>query len=235
MMESFPVSGLPTNAAINVVRPALPAAAPSAPTPQDVLGPFYVLGAPFRAKLTPPGTEGEHILISGRVLDAESGEPLPFTVMDLWQADPADANYDFYFGDGKPEVYHPRDDPKIIQGETGGRAKDYKFRTRLITDHTGHYEVETVKPPPYFDPDDVCECTESCLCAWRCPHVHVFAQPTVAGSAQLITQLYFEGSQYNDTDKHFNEQTVIRIEKLEGESFQRGYFDIALPRVADTQ
>eukprot|EP00658_Telonema_sp_P-2_P059271 TRINITY_DN4807_c0_g1_i2.p1 TRINITY_DN4807_c0_g1~~TRINITY_DN4807_c0_g1_i2.p1 ORF type:complete len:266 (-),score=33.14 TRINITY_DN4807_c0_g1_i2:112-909(-) len=226
----FALSQLPTNDALSVVNPARAPAEPHAPTPQDVLGPFYVLGAPFRGKISPPDAQGVPIVISGRVLDAASGEALPFTVLDMWQADPGNAEYDFHFADGKPETYHPSHDPDIVQAKTGGRSSQYRYRTRVVADHNGRYEVETVKPPPYYDPDDVCECTSKCLCAWRCPHIHVFAQPTRTGNSELITQLYFEGSEYNDTDKHFNQESVIEISQPQGRTYQVGKYDIYLPR-----
>lgn len=157
-------------------------------TEADVLGPFFVLGSPFRGKLSPPLSEGVPLIIKGCVRDI-NGKPQPYIIIDLWQASPNDATYDFYYGKEElKKAYHPRDDHMIIEGRTGGEAKEYKFRTRILTDHLGRYEFETVQPPPYFDPDDVCECNKDCLCAWRCPHIHAFVQPH-EDCQPLITQL----------------------------------------------
>lgn len=132
---------------------------PCSPTSRDVLGPFFVVGAPFRGKLSPPAASGDTIVIRGQVLCARTGEPLP-------EAD---------------RVYHPRQHAMIIRGGTDARSRKFEYRTRLLTDHEGRFEVETQRPAPYYDPDDVCEHTETataCLCAWRCPHIHVYVQPT---------------------------------------------------------
>lgn len=135
----------------------------------------------------------------------------------------------------KYRIYHPRQDPAIMRGETGAGSRKYDFRCRLLTDHEGRYEVETVIPPPYFDPDDVCECKKECLCAWRCPHIHLLVQPTARlHHAEFITQVYFEGLPYNDTDKHFNEATMISgLSQVSngGETWLEGTFDVVLPAV----
>jgi hypothetical protein len=54
------------------------------PTPIDVLGPFYVIGAPFRAKLCPIDATGRKLLIRGTLRDS-FGKFIPFTVIDFWQ------------------------------------------------------------------------------------------------------------------------------------------------------
>lgn len=183
-----------------VAAGALPAGEPGCtvapPTSRDVLGPFYVVGAPFRAKLSPPASGGDTIFVSGRVLCAKTGDPLPFTLIDMWQMDPTTDTYDFHWE--SPEsmkqedrVYHPRQDPNIVLGVTGARSRNFAYRTRLLTDHQGRFEVETERPQPYFDPDDVCEHTgtdKECLCAWRCPHIHVMVQPSTE-HRQLISQV----------------------------------------------
>jgi hypothetical protein len=53
-------------------------------TPVDVLGPFYVIGAPFRAKLCPIDASGRKLVIRGTLRNS-SGNFVPFTVIDLWQ------------------------------------------------------------------------------------------------------------------------------------------------------
>lgn len=53
-------------------------------TPVDVLGPFYVIGAPFRAKLCPIYATGRKLLIRGTLRDS-TGHFVPFTVIDFWQ------------------------------------------------------------------------------------------------------------------------------------------------------
>src|SRR5262249_53530196 len=102
----------------------------SAPTEDNILGPFYRAGAPFRAKITPPLEAGIVLVVSGRVWAFDTKKPLPMAVIDIWQAN-ALGRYD-------------NDDPK------NPPSKDvFKNRARLITDETGYYEFETVHPAPY--------------------------------------------------------------------------------------
>lgn len=138
----------------------------------------------------------------------------------------------------KEPVYHPRQDPSIIRGESGARSRFNNFRVRVLTDHVGRYEIESVIPPPYYDPDDVCECKTSCLCAWRCPHIHAYAQPLPQTNCKdLITQLYFDGEKYNDTDKHFTSKTSMKLTECSHPTttadsivWYEGNFDIVLPK-----
>ncbi len=128
----------------------LPFVAPTAvlpdkvkPTENNILGPYFREGAPFRAKVTPPLVKGTTMLIRGRVWGFDTKKPLANAVLDIWQAD-ADGRYD-------------NDDPK------NPPAKGvYVNRTRVLTDETGYYEYETIHPGAYkIGPD-----------AWRPAHIH---------------------------------------------------------------
>jgi len=123
----------------------VPAAQPArwTPTEDNILGPYYRSGAPFRAKITPPLEPGTVLVVSGRVWGHDTRKPLTSAVLDIWQAN-AIGRYD-------------NDDPK------NPPAKDvFRNRCRLITDETGYYEYETVHPGAYkIGPN-----------AWRPSHVH---------------------------------------------------------------
>jgi len=113
------------------------------PTEENILGPYYREGAPFRAKVTPPLEKGTVLSIRGRVWGFDTKKPLPGVVLDIWQAN-ADGRYD-------------NDDP--AKPPANGI---YLNRTRVLTDETGYYEFETVHPGPYkIGPD-----------AWRPSHIH---------------------------------------------------------------
>src|SRR5262249_24953933 len=47
----------------------------SAPTEDNILGPFYRAGAPFRAKITPPLEAGIVLVVSGRVWAFDTKKP----------------------------------------------------------------------------------------------------------------------------------------------------------------
>jgi protocatechuate 3,4-dioxygenase beta subunit len=150
------------------------------PTPKQVWGPFYVLHAPFRCKLSPIGAKGTPILISGHIYGFDTKKPLPFTVVDVWQDDPETETYDYYEESEEKRVY-------TDTLNTVGKAKTFTYRARFITDEYGYYELETLLPVAYFDPDDG---------TWRCPHVHYLVR--AVNYKELVTQLYFEGMDKND-------------------------------------
>ncbi len=114
-----------------------------AATEDNILGPFHRVGAPHRAKITPPLEPGRVLLISGRVWGLDTRKPLPNTVIDIWQAN-ADGRYD-------------NDDP-----DRPPAANVFLNRARLVTDENGYYEYETIHPGPYrIGPN-----------TWRPSHIH---------------------------------------------------------------
>ncbi|CAF0781090.1 unnamed protein product [Didymodactylos carnosus] len=152
-------------------------------TPKDVWGPFYVMNAPFRAKISPIDAIGIPLMISGRVFGLDTKKGLPFAVVDIWHTSP-EAVYDYQEAD-PTKIYPYREELN-----THGRSTNYDYRARLVTDEGGRYEFETVKPVPYFDTDDS---------TWRCPHIHYYVQSH--GYKPLVTQLYFHGEEKNDIGK----------------------------------
>ena len=121
--------------------PAMPAAAK--PTEDNILGPYYREGSPFRGKITPPLEKGVVMVIRGRVWGFDTRKPLSGAVLDIWQAN-ADGRYD-------------NDDP------ASPPAKGvFVNRARLLTDETGYYEYETVHPGPYKTGPN----------SWRPSHIH---------------------------------------------------------------
>lgn len=128
----------------------LPSVAPGAqlpdaakPTEDNILGPYFRDGAPFRAKITPPLIKGTAMLIRGRVWGFDTKKPLAGVLLDIWQAD-ADGRYD-------------NDDPKKPPAKGV-----YVNRARVLTDETGYYEYETIHPGAYQTGPDT----------WRPAHIH---------------------------------------------------------------
>lgn len=97
-----------------------------APTGQDAEGPFYLSGAPFRTKLTPPSEAGDKIVITGKV-QSTNYEPLIGAIVDIWHAD-VNGDYDF--------------------------SKNYWYRGQVKTDADGNYRFETSRPGRYYDETD---------------------------------------------------------------------------------
>lgn len=91
------------------------------PTPPDMEGPFYKAGAPMRASIVEPGSKGERIELSGRVLAADC-KPVAGALLDFWQADEK-GDYD---------------------------NSGFRYRGKVAADAEGRYRIETILPPPYM-------------------------------------------------------------------------------------
>lgn len=92
------------------------------PTEENIEGPYYLHGAPFREKIAPAGASGRLLFLSGRVFAADCVTLLPGAVVDLWQTG-ASGKYDF--------------------------SEDFRWRGRVRTDGEGRYRFETVIPGRY--------------------------------------------------------------------------------------
>jgi len=87
------------------------------PTGQDVQGPFYLPGAPFRTNLAPPDIGADTLIVSGRVLDTNC-RALAGAVVDVWHTD-AEGNYD--------------------------SSEEFWYRGKVRTELDGSFEFETYK------------------------------------------------------------------------------------------
>ncbi len=90
------------------------------PTPSVEEGPYYKTGSPERQNIAAPGTAGEKLIVTGRVLDT-GGRPLARAWLDFWQAD----------GRGRYD------------------NEGYNLRGHQYTDSEGRYHLETVRPHKY--------------------------------------------------------------------------------------
>jgi catechol 1,2-dioxygenase len=116
---------------------------PFVPTEDNILGPFYRSGAPFRAKITPPLEPGNVVVVTGRIWGYDSKKPVSNVTIDVWQAN-AKGRYD-------------NDDPA-----NPPKKGVYLNRARLVTDENGYYEFETIHPGQYQIGPNV----------WRPSHIH---------------------------------------------------------------
>jgi catechol 1,2-dioxygenase len=113
------------------------------PTEDNILGPYYRKGAPYRGKVTPPLEPGDVLVVEGRVWGHDTRRPLAHATLDIWQAN-AQGRYD-------------NDDPSQPPA-----AGVFLNRTRLVTDESGFYEFESVHPGRYKIGPNI----------WRPSHVH---------------------------------------------------------------
>jgi protocatechuate 3,4-dioxygenase beta subunit len=108
---------------------------------------------------------GERIIVTGRVLDGD-GRPIPYTLVEVWQANAAGRYVD-------PADRHPAPlDPNFTGA---GRCR---------TDGEGRYRFVTVKPGAYP--------WKNHHNAWRPAHIHFSVFGPELGS-RLVTQMYFPG------------------------------------------
>lgn len=119
---------------------------------------------------------GERIIVHGRVLDGD-GRPVPHTLVEVWQANPA-GRY-AHAGDRHPAPLDP----------------NFTGVGRALTDAEGRYRFVTVKPGayPWRNHDN----------AWRPAHIH-FSLFGRAFTQRLVTQMYFPGDPLFGQDPIFN-------------------------------
>jgi catechol 1,2-dioxygenase len=93
-------------------------------------------------------------------------------------------------------------------------------RARMATDESGYYEYETIKPGRYkVGPRQ-----------WRPAHIHYMI--SASGYKTLVTQLYFKGDPYNDSDDFIKPSLIIdpEVREIHGGNVQLGTFDIVLAK-----
>lgn len=150
-------------------------------TSSNVLGPFYLPGAPLLDPpyaLTDPDEPGEPLLVSGRVTDALTSTPLPGAMLDVWQANASG----------------------LYSNQDSG-LDEFHLRGKIPVDPKGAYEFRTVVPPPYEIPKDgpVGRLLRSLgRHAYRPAHLHF--KVSREGYAPLTTMVFFRGGAYLDSD-----------------------------------
>jgi catechol 1,2-dioxygenase len=146
-----------------------------------ILGPYHlpdapVLDAPFELPRR-DDEKGDDLLMRGRVTDAE-GNPLAGAELDVWQAD-ADGFYSGF-------------EPSLPDG---------LLRGKVLTNADGSYEVRTILPGPYTIPlsgPTGALCRAAGWSPWRPAHVHLIV--SADGHEPLITQIFFNDTEYLDHD-----------------------------------
>jgi protocatechuate 3,4-dioxygenase beta subunit len=99
-------------------------------TEDNILGPYWIDGAPERSDLTEPGLAGTRLQITGRVLGlgAATCTPLAGALLDVWQADDR--------GDTPADYWD---------------ESTWRLRGRLYTAADGGYDLRTIVPGRYLN------------------------------------------------------------------------------------
>lgn len=144
---------------------------PPAPTPGQILGPYYPPNpdpdADFDLTRWPGAAEAAHgptVLLSGRVRATDRGG-VAGALVEVWQCDSAGR----YRHPDAPET-------ELVDPRFEGYG-------RVIADADGGYVLRVLRPVPY---------------PGRTPHVHF--RVTAAGLAPLVTQMYVAGEARNADD-----------------------------------
>ncbi len=178
-------------------------------TPPQILGPFY----PFMhtptdsGDLTGGGQAKGTILYLSGRVLAADGHPVAGAKVEIWQANAAG------------RYAHPNDDNLAA-------PIDEKFNGFAVamTDGQGRYSFKTVRPAAY----------PAAPGRWRPAHIHF---SVTAQYEQLVTQMYFSGDQYNDSDSWLNSSSrkdLLIVNPTQAEGKEPGAravtFDIVLTR-----
>jgi protocatechuate 3,4-dioxygenase beta subunit len=150
-------------------------------TPSNILGPFYIPGAPEignPGSIVRSGTASHPLTLRGRVTDARSGAAVGGAILDVWQADEAGA-----YSNQVPD------------------ADPWNLRGWQRADPDGRYRIETVRPLHYTVKADgpVGRLLETLgRHPWRPAHIHLMVD--APGYRALVTQVYVAGGPYLDDD-----------------------------------
>jgi catechol 1,2-dioxygenase len=168
-------------------------------------GPYYIPDSP---PLDSPATlprrpdePGDRLVFSGTVADLEDN-PLPESVVDIWQADA----HGFY------SQFHP-DPPQ------------WNLRGNVRVDGDGRFEITTVVPAPYEIPKE--GPTGKMITAagwhhWRPAHLHMMIH--AAGRRPLTSQLFFAGHDYLDDDIASAVKPELTLQLAEHQDSDGRYF-----------
>ncbi|KXJ94346.1 Intradiol ring-cleavage dioxygenase [Microdochium bolleyi] len=205
-----------------LIHAAKDGAAPA--TPSTVLGPFYRTDAPILPngssivsadayKLWAGKGNDMTCLVSGRVLSATTGDPLPGAMVDLWLAGP----------DGLYE-------------QQSVAVPDMNLRGRFQTDAEGHYSVYCVRPTPYGIPDDGPGGALLNMLdrhPWRPAHIHFIV--SAPGHNTLTTQVFDREGEWIKNDSVFavKEELLVDFVAREGDDKAKWSlnYDFVLPEV----
>jgi protocatechuate 3,4-dioxygenase beta subunit len=192
-------------------------------TATNVEGPFYIPDSPF---LEPPyrlcsfDEPGHPLIVTGRVTDSSTGEPVPSAVLDLWQAS----------ADGFYEIQKPERGPAYL-------------RAKVPVDSDGRFEFRTIVPASYEIPK---EGPVGRLLAFLDRHAfranHIHFKMDAEGYKSLTTQIFFSDNEWlrSDTVGAVKDDLIVdlaedadevRAKELEVRSpFFTTSFDISLQR-----
>lgn len=185
-------------------------------TPSAIEGPYFKEGAPliteepFTLPMR-PDEPGDRLLFLGH-LRGTDGKPVTGAVVDVWHST----------NDGIYSFYSPR------------LPDEYLLRGKLVSGEDGGIVFRSIRPVPYEIPHDgpTGHLMNNILGrhSFRPAHLHFKAEAD--GYRTMITQLYFEGDPYLETDSCTgvkNDLVVVPVKtEIDGETYLVVEFDFVL-------
>ena len=146
-------------------------------TRPNLEGPFHRMNNPLRADGNlfdvPPPPGSPVLTLTGRIMDAATGQPLEGAILDVWQAD-HEGHYD---------------------------RTDRHLSGRVVTDAEGHYRIVTAVPKDYSDHDhDPIGELYRLMGRHNRRAAHIHCKVWVGEECLLTTQLFIPGNEYLDSD-----------------------------------
>ncbi len=183
-------------------------------TPTQPEGPFYPITPHVDTDSDLITVAGKNKIAEGKIIIVEgyvSDQNCNTTagvLVEIWQAC-ASGKYD-----------HPSDP------NNAPLDPNFQYWGKAVTNADGFYRFRTIVPGAY--PADV---------DWiRPPHIHF--KLSKKGYMELITQMYFAGEQYNNSDKILRKlkpseqkQVIIPLEKISDSDFPVARFDIQIEKI----
>ncbi|MGM9954928.1 MAG: dioxygenase [Peribacillus sp.] len=165
-------------------------------TEPSLLGPYFVEGSPLLEKqpfIIPerPDEAGDKLVFYGNA-SSVNGQPLANTKVEWWQ-----------------------DDSDGLYSNFDSKAPDFNLRGHFFTDENGDFEVHARVPIPYQIPTSgpTGEFVRAAgYHAYRPAHIHMKLEHE--GHETLITQVFFEGDEWLETDVAKGVRTSL-LTKLE--------------------
>ncbi len=143
------------------------------PTASQTVGPYLHIGLDWLTieRVAPADCPGQHVTITGRVLDGDD-QPVPDALVEIWQAD----------SHGK--YAHPED------VQEARPTPGFRGFGRVPTDDAGRFQFHTIKPGPVADSVE----------GLQAPHllVSVFMRGLLK---RLVTRVYFPDEPRNADDR----------------------------------
>jgi protocatechuate 3,4-dioxygenase beta subunit len=180
------------------------------PTPRQVKGPFFIVGALKRSNFVPAGETENIYRIRGQVLGTD-GKPVANAKVYVWLAD-KNGKYPNQDADGNPVPMKPE--------ESG-------LHGYVETDENGFFEFTFQRPGNYPLTGEEVDI--------RPAHVHILIEKE--GYSELITQVYFIDDPYNVHDiprqGFFKPELILPCTPAlpDGKSVQEGIFNFVIPKL----